>query len=312
MPCSSWRGQPCVYLRPRHGLHVHLRQHTVLQAALCGCVRRCSTVRNCGLPWSAHRWELRAARVLSLIPPQLSRAQAERLGSHRVCEQACGADGCWLPVFAGQLPHSITALAVQKDLTFAAVRTDILVCQRVHWCAAQLARVARLHSGVNTGCPRLARRCSASCYPSPAPPRAALHTRVYNRAPKTHGARRCATSGGRAGPQCGDAAGPPRRHPAAAGARRTAAEPGRRPAAAGLGRRRLRRAPGARPPRQRPYASRPGRARAAPESCAAPRCALGVALFIAEHVSACGGRACSTRHARGCETGRWCCTAPQP
>ena len=35
-----------------------------------------------------------------------------------------------------QLPHSILALAVQKDLTFAAVRSDIYVCRRVHWCAA--------------------------------------------------------------------------------------------------------------------------------------------------------------------------------
>lgn len=35
-----------------------------------------------------------------------------------------------------QLPHSILALAVQKDLTFAAVRSDIYVCRRVHSCVA--------------------------------------------------------------------------------------------------------------------------------------------------------------------------------
>ncbi len=71
-----------------------------------------------------------------------------------MCERACGADGCRLPAFAGQLPHSITALAVQKDLTFAAVRTDILVCQRVHWCAARLACVARLRSAISHRLPQ--------------------------------------------------------------------------------------------------------------------------------------------------------------
>jgi len=81
-------------------------------------------------------------------------ALSERLGSRRVCERACGANGCRLPAFAGQLPHSITALAVQKDLTFAAVRADILVCQRVHWCAARLACVARLRSAVSHRLPQ--------------------------------------------------------------------------------------------------------------------------------------------------------------
>ncbi len=45
---------------------------TILQAALGGCARRCSTVRSCGSRWSVPRWEPRAVHVLFLAPPQLS------------------------------------------------------------------------------------------------------------------------------------------------------------------------------------------------------------------------------------------------
>ena len=58
-----------------------------------------------------------------------------------------------------QLPHSILALAVQKDLTFAAVRSDIYVCRRVHWCGA-LARL-RLSSRA-WKCSSLQRQCRAT------------------------------------------------------------------------------------------------------------------------------------------------------
>ncbi len=154
-------------------------------------------------------------------------------------------------------------------------------CARTSWSASACTGAPRgwrawpvCAAPYHTGCPRLARRSSASSHASPAPQRAALHTCMHESAHREHGARWRATSGGRAGRQCRDAAGPPRRHPAAAGARRPAAEPGVRPAAAGLGGRRVRRAPGAPPPRLRPRASRPGRARTAPESCAALHRAL--------------------------------------
>jgi len=154
-------------------------------------------------------------------------------------------------------------------------------CARTSWSASACTGAPRgwhvwpvCAAPYHTGCPRLARRSSASGCAGPAPQRAALHTRMHGRAPCMHGAHRRVTSGGRAGRQCRDAARPPNRHPAAPGARRAAAEPGRRAAAAGLGGRRVRRAPGAPPPRLRPRASRPGRACTAPESCAALHRAL--------------------------------------
>ena len=35
---------------------------------------------------------------------------------------------------AAQLPHNITALACKGDLTFAAVKSDIIACKRTHRC----------------------------------------------------------------------------------------------------------------------------------------------------------------------------------
>ena len=39
-----------------------------------------------------------------------------------------------LPCLSAQLPHNIRALACKGELTFAAVRGDIVACRRMHRC----------------------------------------------------------------------------------------------------------------------------------------------------------------------------------
>jgi len=87
-------------------------------------------------------------------------------------------------------------------------------CARTSWSASACTGAPRgwrawpvCAAPYHTGCPRLARRSSASSHASPAPQRAALHTCMHESAHREHGARWRATSGGRAGRQCRDAAG---------------------------------------------------------------------------------------------------------